>query len=104
MLCVQLRTENPYIIREQMSKYYVRACPNCKHLNKKTGKCKEGNDTINEYWMEQYGRVPQRLWTPEMDVECYEDNAKMLEMKDNKAMIDDFMSQLSAFKPIKETK
>ena len=44
-----------------MSKYYVRACPNCKYLDKKTGKCKEGHDTINEDWMEQYGRVPQRL-------------------------------------------
>ena len=87
-----------------MSKYYVKACPNCKHLDKKTGKCKAGRDTTNEDWMEQFGRVPQRLWTPEMDIKCYEDNSKMIEMKDNKAVIDDFMFQLFKFKPNKETK
>lgn len=81
-----------------MSKYYVKACPNCKYhcVDKKarTHKCEIDNKRMSE-WYDMYGRQPQRNWSPEMNLDCYEPDSKAVHREEMKENLDDFMSDIN---------
>jgi len=85
------------IINMETKKYKVKACPNCKFFNKKTLKCENSFQNTLEEWYENYGRVPQRNWKPDMDLDCYEDSDAVRIANENKEKINDFLSELNGF-------
>lgn len=82
-----------------MGKYYVKACPNCKHhnVNKKTrehGCLNDCNNTLED-WYDQFGREPQRNWNQSMDLECYEPDKKTEHREEMAESLNDFMTELN---------
>lgn len=46
-------------------------------------------------WYDMYGRQPQRNWSPEMNLDCYEPDSKAVHREEMKENLDDFMSDIN---------
>lgn len=77
-----------------MSKYQVRACPNCKHFDKKRGCCSE-HDNVCQNWLERYSFVAHRNWNSSMDLDCYEDCQRIKEINNLNSGLNGFLTQFN---------